>query len=142
MDNKKSTLYRYRSLRPLKFYEDFLDIDTKQFAGKSGKFGVGLDNHPLMADVIDTHIKKTLPEWESYSDGLIKSIAQNFRIALHIEAWGKTKHTVVLTFINCMIGSFGTRAIITDPNIFDFEFYKEMAILQHEAWPKSTKVSS
>jgi hypothetical protein len=35
-----------------------------------------------------------------------------------------------------MIGSFATRAVIKEPNIFDLEFLKEMAILQQEAWPK------
>ncbi len=135
MENNNS-LYRYRSLRPLKFYEDFLKVDTKQFAGKSGKFGVGLANGPLMRKVITQHIRDTLPEWESYSEGFMQSIVQNFERAIRINAWGLTKHTVVLSFINGMIGSFGTRAVITDPNIFDYEFLKEMVILQQEAWPK------
>lgn len=132
----KHSLYRYRPLRPLKFYEDFLKIDTKQFAGKSGVFGVGLANFSLMHKVIEKHVKDSLPEWESYSEGCINAIVSNYSHALQIESWGKTRHTVVLTFINAMIRSFSTRATITDANIFDLELYKEMAILQHEAWPK------
>ncbi|MBX2986810.1 MAG: hypothetical protein KF802_02835 [Bdellovibrionaceae bacterium] len=133
--NKKPN-YHYRPLRPLKFYEDFLKIDTKQFAGKSGVFGIGLENITLMQKVVVQHIKDTLPEWESYSPELLRVIELNFRTALLVEAWGKTKHTVVLTFINDTIGSFSTKAVIKEPNIFDLEFLREMAILQHEAWPK------
>lgn len=132
----KNPLYRYRPLRPLKFYEDFLNIDTKQFAGKSGVLGVGLANEELMHKVVVQHIKETLPEWESYSEGMLRVLELNFKTALRIEWWGETKHTVVLTFINGMIGSYNNQAVLTNPNIFDLELIKEMVILQQEAWPK------
>lgn len=133
---QKNTLYRYRPLRPLKFYEDFLNVE-KQIVDRNGRsWADNIVRTKKFSDFTKEHIKKNLPEWESYSETMLHVINLNFRQALFIDALGKTQHTKVLTFINAMILSFKTQAVLTDPNIFDLEFIKEMGILQQEAWPK------
>lgn len=132
----KNSLYRYRPLRPLKFYEDFLNVEKFITNSKGESLANGdLGNVKPLFEFIREHIKKTLPEWESYSEGMLRAIELNYALALEVDFARKTKHTKVLTFINAMISSFHTQAVLTDPNIFDLEFIKEMGILQQKAWP-------
>lgn len=133
----KNPLYRYRPLRPLKFYEDFLNVEKLITDSKGKSMANGdLCKVKKFNDFVAEHIKKTLPEWESYSPEMLRVINLRFRDTLSIDFMGETKHTKVLTFINGIIASFYTKVVLKDPNVFDLEFIKEMAILQQEAWPK------